>query len=170
LRCHKAANIEEVSGSSITLTGRQSTLSDLTSNPSDITTSNIIDDGNNDAANINPKKGSPPKGSTKAAAEKINAIVKESDTTAAIQYHYTLDKMVLECMQQKHDQAKEEKRVAEEKKNEKHRAANEKFYNMAEKYLSSRSLNVDDMKCLILCVKSGFDLPLNLRRLSGVAV
>ncbi len=34
-----------------------------------------------------PKKGGCPKGSTKAAAEKINALVKESVTKAAILYN-----------------------------------------------------------------------------------
>jgi hypothetical protein len=86
LRCYRAAKIDEVIGSSVTLNGRHSTLSDLTSNPSDINNTNITDDGtsNNDAANIHPKKGGHPKGSTKAAAEKINAVVKELVTTAAI--------------------------------------------------------------------------------------
>jgi hypothetical protein len=54
--------------------------------------------------------------------------------------------------------------VADEKRNEKHRAANEKFYKTAEKYISGRSLNVDDMKCLILCVKSGTDSPLKSKK------
>jgi ribonuclease HII len=94
LRCYKAAKIDEVIGSSVTLIGRQSTLSDLTSSPSDIINTNIIDDGtsNNDAANIHPKKGGRPKGSTKAAAEKINAVVKESVTTATIRYNEALQK------------------------------------------------------------------------------
>jgi hypothetical protein len=72
--------------------------------------------------------------------------------------------MVLEHVQQKHDQAEEEKRVAEEKRNEKQRAANEKFYKTAEKYLSGRSLNVDDMKCLILRMKSGTGSPLKSKK------
>jgi hypothetical protein len=91
LRCYKAVTREEVIGSSITITGRQSTLSDLTSD--DVTTSsnnitNISGYNNNVAANINTstRKGGRPKGSTKAAAEKINAIVKELVTMAAIQY------------------------------------------------------------------------------------
>jgi hypothetical protein len=67
-------------------------------------------------------------------------------------------------VQQKHDQAEEEKRVADEKRNEKHQAANEKFYKTAEKYISGRSLNVDDMKCLILRVKSGTDSPLKSKK------
>ncbi len=60
----------------------------------DIINTNMIDDGtsNNDAANIHPKKGSCPKGSTKATAEKINAVVKESVTTAAIRYNEALKK------------------------------------------------------------------------------
>jgi hypothetical protein len=88
LRCYKAAKLDEVIGSSVTLTGRQLTLSDLTSSPC------IIDDGtsNNDAANIHRKKGGRPKGSTKAAAEKINAVVKESVTTATIRYNEALQK------------------------------------------------------------------------------
>ncbi len=60
LRCYKAVKREEVIGSSITITGRQSTLSDLTSdgNPmNDFTTSsnnitNISGYNNNDADNI----------------------------------------------------------------------------------------------------------------------
>jgi hypothetical protein len=35
---------------------------------------------------------------------------------------------------------------------------------MAEKYHSGRSLYVDDMKCLILCVKSGTDSPLKSKK------
>jgi hypothetical protein len=86
LRCYKAAKIDKVIGSSVTFTGCQSTLADLTSSLSYINNTNIIDDGtsNNDAANIHPKKGGRPKSSTKAAAEKINAVVKELVTTAAI--------------------------------------------------------------------------------------
>jgi hypothetical protein len=54
--------------------------------------------------------------------------------------------------------------VAEEERKEKHWAANEKFYKMAEKYLSGRSFNVDNMKCLILHEKSGTDSPLKSKK------
>jgi hypothetical protein len=103
LRCYKAAQSGEVIGTSVTLiTGHQSTLSDLTSNnvsnPSDINPINdattninnitmISGDNNNGANNITAKKGGRPKGSTKAAAEKINALLKESVTKAAILYN-----------------------------------------------------------------------------------
>jgi hypothetical protein len=53
--------------------------------------------------------------------------------------------------------------VAEEKRNEKQKAANEKLYKMAEKYLG-RYCNVDEMKCLILCVESGTDSPLTSKK------
>jgi hypothetical protein len=42
-------------------------------------------------ANITTKKGGCPKGSTKAAAEKINAFLKESVTAATIQYNKALE-------------------------------------------------------------------------------
>ncbi len=96
--------------------------------------------------------------------EQLKKITKILSAVLASNNHYTLDKMVLERVQQKHDQAEEEKRVPEEKRNEKHWAANEKFYKMAEKYHSGRSLYVDDMKCLILCVKSGTDSPLKSKK------
>jgi hypothetical protein len=96
--------------------------------------------------------------------EHLTKLTKISSAVLSSNKHYTLDKKVLERVQQKHDQAKEEKRVADEKRNEKHRAANEKFYKMAEKYISGRSLNVDDMKCLILRMKSGTDSPLKSKK------
>ncbi len=100
----------------------------------------------------------------KEKVEHLKKLTKISSAVLASNNHYTLDKMVLEHVQQKHDQAKEEKRVAEEKRNEKQQAANETFYKMAEKYLSGRSLNVDGMKCLILHVKSGTDSPLKSKK------
>jgi hypothetical protein len=84
LRCYKDTHSGEVIGTSITLTGHQSMLSDLmsnnVSNPSDInpmndvtTNSNnatmISGDNNNGANNITAKKGGHPKGSTKATTE-----------------------------------------------------------------------------------------------------
>ncbi len=60
-------------------------MNDVTTSSNNITS--ISGDDNNDAANIATKKGGHPKGSTKATAEKINAIVKESVTTAAILYN-----------------------------------------------------------------------------------
>jgi hypothetical protein len=101
---------------------------------------------------------------TQEEKEHLKKLTKISSAVLASNNHYTLDKMVLECVQQKHDQAEEEKRVAEAKSNEKHRAANEKFYKMAEKYLSGRSLNIDDTKCLILRMKSGTDSPLKSKK------
>jgi len=96
--------------------------------------------------------------------EHLKKLTKISSAVLASNNHYALDKTVLERVQQKHDQAEEEKRVAEEKRNEKQWAASEKFYKTAEKYLSGRSLNVDDMKCLILRVKSGTDSPLKSKK------
>jgi hypothetical protein len=65
-------------------------MNEVTTSSNNIT--NISGYNNNDAANINTstKKGGRPKGSTKAASEKISAIVKESVTMAAIQYNKAL--------------------------------------------------------------------------------
>ncbi len=78
--------------------------------------------------------------------------------------HYTLDKAVLDRVQEKHDQAKEEKRVTEEKRNEKQRAMDVKFYKTAEKCISGKSLTVDDMKCLIGRAKLSTDLAVKSKR------
>ncbi len=60
-------------------------MNDVTTNTNNITM--ISGDNNNGANNVTAKKGGRPKGSTKAAAEKMNALVKESITTAAILYN-----------------------------------------------------------------------------------
>ena len=78
--------------------------------------------------------------------------------------HYTLDKTVLERVQEKHDQAEEEKRIAEEKRNEKQKAADEKFYKVAKKCVTGKSLTVDDMKCLISRAKTGTDSPVKSKK------
>ncbi len=59
------------------------------------------------------------------APEKLTKI-----SSAVLAYYYAFDKTVLECVQQKHEQDEEEKRVAVEKRNEKQWVANEKFYKM----------------------------------------
>ena len=79
----------------ITATERQSTMSDLTETSSPLNLTNLNDIRNttgssepNDNINsiITTKKGGHPKGVTKAAAEKKDAILKESLTKAAILY------------------------------------------------------------------------------------
>jgi hypothetical protein len=53
--------------------------------------------------------------------------------------HYTLDdKAVLDHLQEKRDEAKEEKRVAEEKRNEKQKAMDEKLYKTTKKCISGK--------------------------------
>ncbi len=47
--------------------------------------------------------------------EHLKKLTKISSAVLASNNHYALDKTVLERVQQKHDQAEEEKRVAEEK-------------------------------------------------------
>ncbi len=56
------------------------------------------------------------------------------------------------------------KQVAEQKRNEKKWSADEKFYKVAEKFVSGAQLSVDDMRCLLLWVKSCTDSPLRTKK------
>ncbi len=91
--------------------------------------------------------------------EYFKKLTKISSAQLASNNHYTLDKMVLDRVQEKHDHAEEEKKVAEQKRHDKQRAADEKFYKTAQKFVDGWLLTVDDMKCLILRVKNNSDSP-----------
>jgi hypothetical protein len=103
----------------------------------------------------------------KTREEKVEQLRKLTEISSAVlasYNHYTLDEAVLDRMQEKHDQAEEEKRVAEAKRSEKQRAADEKFYKTAEKCVSGKPLTVDDMKCLISRAKLSIDSPVKSKK------
>jgi hypothetical protein len=72
--------------------------------------------------------------------------------------------MILNQVQEKHDIDEAAKQAAEQKRNEKKRSADEKFYKVAEKFTNGALLSVDDMKCLLLQVKSHNDSPLKTKK------
>lgn len=96
--------------------------------------------------------------------EYFKKLTKISSAQLASNNHYTLDKMVLDRVQEKHDRAEEEKKVAEQKRHDKQRAADEKFYKTAQKFVDGRLLTVNDMKCLILRVKNNSDSPVKSKK------
>ncbi len=89
---------------------------------------------------------------------------KISSAQLASNNHYTLDKLVLDRVQEKHSHAEEEKKVAEQKRIDKQQAADKKFYKTAQKFVDSRLLTIDDMKYLILRVKSNSDSPVKAKK------
>ncbi len=72
--------------------------------------------------------------------------------------------MILNQVQEKHDIDEAAKQAAEQKRNEKKRSADEKFYKVAEKFTNGALLSVDDMRCLLLRVKSRTDSPLKTKK------
>jgi hypothetical protein len=96
--------------------------------------------------------------------EHFKKLTKISSSVLAANNHYVLDRMILNQVQEKHDMDEAAKQVAEQKRNEKKRSADEKFYKVAEKFVSGAQLSVDDMRCLLLRVKSRTDSPLRTKK------
>ncbi len=101
----------------------------------------------------------------KTREEKVEHFIfsKVSSSVLAANNHYVLDQMILNQVQEKHDMDEAAKQVAEQKRNEKKRSADEKFYKVAEKFAIGAQLSVDDMRCLLLRVKSRTESPLKQR-------